>query len=323
MGYGNYSHSAHEALLAGRTSASRESVFTQRHTHALMSPKGLKVRESRDSPDHPNSLPIIFALDVTGSMGGIPHELATKELPRFMKLLEHCKVPDAQLLFMAIGDGYSDQAPLQIGQFETTAELMDQWLTRCYLEGGGGGTGEESYELAFYVAAQHTDTDAYLKRRKKGYLFITGDELPYNSVSRAQIDSFIGQQLTEDVPIEEAIAAASEMYHCFYLIPDRARAQRCEARWRELLGDHVIVLENSDDTCAVAAAIVALTEGSVAGEDALAPILKPELAHPERLGSVMRAVGHYAAALDPNHSSKLHQPQGKTAISAWWKKLFD
>ena len=28
---------------------------------------------------------------------------------------------------------------LQVGQFESTAELMDQWLTWTYLEGGGGG----------------------------------------------------------------------------------------------------------------------------------------------------------------------------------------
>src|SRR4051812_22409877 len=179
MGYGNYSHAAHEALLADRSHLPANEVFLQRGCHALMNPRGLKVREARDSADHPNSLGIIFALDVTGSMGSIPEQLARKELPTFMKLLTACNVADPQLLFMAIGDANSDSAALQVGQFESTAQLMDQWLTRCFIERGGGGSGEESYELAFYVAAQHTDMDCWTKRKKKGYLFLTGDELPY------------------------------------------------------------------------------------------------------------------------------------------------
>ena len=69
MGYGNYSHAAHTALIADRAARPGAEVFTQRSTHPLMNPHGLKVRESRDNADHPNSLGIAFALDVTGSMG--------------------------------------------------------------------------------------------------------------------------------------------------------------------------------------------------------------------------------------------------------------
>lgn len=36
-----------------------------------------KIRECRDSEEHPESLPIIIALDVTGSMGMVPHSLIT------------------------------------------------------------------------------------------------------------------------------------------------------------------------------------------------------------------------------------------------------
>eukprot|EP01032_Pedospumella_encystans_P034568 gene34568-39081_t len=260
MGYGNYSHAAHAALVADRATKSGAEVFTQTATHPLMDPRGLKVREARDNADHPNSLGIVFALDVTGSMGDIPQTLARRELPTFMKLLTDCGVADPQLMFMAIGDATSDRAPLQVGQFESTANLMDQWLTWSYLEGGGGGTGEESYELAFYVIAQHTDMDCWVKRKKRGYLFVTGDELPYPAVSRHQIEGLVGEKLDEDIPIEEAIAAAAETCHLFFLIPDAQRRRRCEPRWRELLGDHVICMDSPDDACAVAAGIVALTE---------------------------------------------------------------
>src|SRR5262249_17099042 len=156
--------------------------------HALMNPKDVRVRESRDSADHPASLPIVFALDVTGSMGEIPDRLARHELPHFMKMLQTCGVVDPQILFMAVGGPTCDKPPLQVGQFESTAELMDQWLTWSFLEGGGGAQSHESYELAMYFLSEHLDTDAWNKRKKRTYLFMTGDELPYPAVSRHQVE---------------------------------------------------------------------------------------------------------------------------------------
>ena len=324
MGYGNYSHSAHEALIADRAALSRTEVFSQRNCHALMNPHGLKMRESRDSNEHPDSLGIAFALDVTGSMGNIPELLARKELPTFMKLLTDCRIPDPQVLFMAIGDAASDNAPLQVGQFETTADLMDQWLTWSYLEGGGGGSGSESYELAFYVLAQHTDLDCWVKRKKKGYLFMTGDELPYPAVSRHQIEALIGQKLDEDIPIEEVIAAASETYNLFFLIPDLARRKRCEKRWRELLGDHVICMESHEDTCAVAAAIVGLTERALPDVDAVAKVLAAHGTESSRIAASIRALQPYADLLDPEAAKRAHHSASAIMDSKpkWWSKLF-
>jgi hypothetical protein len=320
MGYGNYSAAAHAALTAGRAHLGGSEVFAQRHCHPLMNPKGLKVRECRDSANHPDSLGIAFALDVTGSMGDIPHLLATKELPNFMKLLTACGVAHPQLMFLAIGDANSDQAPLQVGQFESTAELMDQWLTWSFLEGRGGGTGEESYDLAFYMAAQHTDMDNWVKRKKKGYLFLTGDEKPYPAVSRHHVDALVGEKLDEDIPIEEVIAAAAETYHLYFLIPDLPRRQRCEKRWRELLGNHTICMESPLDTCAVAAAIVGLTEKLIPDLDALAGILSSNGFDRQHVGSTVRALQDYAALLKlpGGHSISTAAPVGK-----WWKRLFE
>ncbi len=321
MGHGAYSIDAHAALVAGRAHQSRSEVFKQTQCHALMNPKGLKVRESRDSADHPNSLPVIFALDVTGSMGNIPHLLAKEELPNLMKLVTACGVADPQVMFMAVGDATSDHAALQVGQFESTAELMDQWLTWTYLEGGGGGSGEESYELAFYIAAQHTDTDSWAKRKKKGYLFLTGDEFPYPFVSRHQVDSLVDEKLDEDIPIEEVIAAAAETYHLFFLIPDAGRAQKVAKRWRELLGDHTICMESPKDTCSVAAALVGLTEGLIPSLDALAQSLSAHGIDRQHVGSTVRAVQDYAALLaTPGAGRRAAAPPANR--STWWRKLF-
>lgn len=265
MGYGGYSSAAHEALLAGRGGLTPTELFTQTACHPLMNPKGVRVRESRDSEEHPHSLGIAFALDVTGSMGDIPYLLASQNLPEFMKVLETSGVVDPQVLFMAIGDATSDLAPLQVGQFESTAELIDRWLTWSFLEGGGGGNHQESYELALYFLALHTQMDCLEKRRKRGYLFITGDEQPYPVLSRHVVESVVGDRLDGDITVEEVVAQLLKSFVPFFLIPDSQRrtAQGCEAAWRDLLGDHVLCLQTPEDVCFVAAGALLLSEGAV------------------------------------------------------------
>ncbi len=296
MGYGNYSHEAHDAITKGRVDIPRQALFKQRECHPLMNPRGVHLRESRDSAEHPNSLAIAFALDVTGSMGDIPEILARRELPKFMKVLTDCKIADPQVLFMAVGDATCDRAPLQVGQFETTAELMDQWLTWSFLEGGGGGQDTESYELGLYFLAQHTDLDCWRKRNKRGYMIMTGDERPYPAVSRVQVDSIIGDRVDDDIPISAAIAAVQKSYNPFFLIPDLARRARCENVWRNVLGDHVVCMESPSDTCYVAAGIIALGEGVVTDLDDLARVLEHAGAG-DRLGAVIRSLTPYAAAI--------------------------
>lgn len=327
MGYGFYSHEAHEALTRGRGDLPRQEVFKQRSCHPLMNPKGVRVRESRDSAEHPSSLGIVFALDVTGSMGHIPDLLARTELPKFMQILGTCGVADPQVLFVAVGDATSDAAPLQVGQFETTAELMDQWLTWSYLEGGGGAGDRESYELALYFLAEHTDMDAWVKRKKRGYVFMTGDELPYPAVSKHAIESVIGDRVDEDIPTAEVVSALSETFHPFFLIPDPGRAKRCEKAWRKLLGDHVLVLESAEDTCYVAAGAVALTEKVVADVDTLAKMLVDSGVDTTRVRAIVKALTPYAATLDKDGVPALRDgaplvppPSGKSLWKRLWNK---
>ena len=297
MGYGNYSNDAHEAILRGRAQLPAQQVFQQRACHAMMNPKGIRLRESRDSAEHPHSLGIVFALDVTGSMGSIPKLLATQQLPQFMKVLGDCKVPDPQLLFMAVGDATSDTAPLQVGQFESTAKLMDQWLTWSYLEGHGGGTGHESYELALYLLAQHTEMDCWVKRQKKGYLFMTGDELPYPQLSKHIVETVIGDRLDEDLKTEEVVAELQKTFVPFFVIPDLERRKKCEQRWRDLLGDHVLCQESAMDTCYVTAGAICLYERLVKDVDELARVFKEAQVPPARIAPSIRALTPLAEAL--------------------------
>lgn len=262
----------------------------------LDAPRGIKVRESRDSAGHPSSLAIVLALDVTGSMGAIPELLAKEELPGLLNNILTHGIVDPQVLFMAIGDAFHDRAPLQVGQFESTAELMDQWLTWSWLEGKGGDPGHESYELALYFAARHLEIDCFRLRGRRGYLFMTGDEKPYPHLSRTVVRSVLGDELEDDLPLSVVVDEAQRLFEPFFLIPDAERRRQCERAWRDALGDRVICMESPRDTTVCIAGIVAMNEQAVPDLDAFARKLEGQGIARDRIGAAVRALAPWAAS---------------------------
>ncbi len=89
------------------------------------------------------------------NMGMVPESIVKKTLPDLMGSLLEAGIADPQVLFLGLGDFVYDQAPLQVGQFESSAQLLDRWLTKVYLEGGGGGNNWESYNLAYLVIVNY------------------------------------------------------------------------------------------------------------------------------------------------------------------------
>jgi hypothetical protein len=203
--------------------------------HPSMDPKGLKFRECRDSEVHPQALPIIIALDVTGSMGRIPYQLIQEGLPTLMSnLIEH-GVPHAAVCFIAVGDHKCDRAPLQCAQFESGDAELDMYLERTWLEGNGGGNGGESYSIAYYFAAKHTVSDAWEKRKHKGFLFTIGDEAIHPSIPASALKEIFGdgEEISESVMTEDILKAAQEKFNCFHL----ALSGDGHGQWRQLLGE--------------------------------------------------------------------------------------
>ncbi len=249
----------------------RSDPKAKKAAHPMMDPRG-KTRESRDSDTHPSSVAIGVVFDVTGSMGGIPVTLQ-KKLPQLMGLLSRKGyVQDPQILFGAVGDHNSDRVPLQVGQFESGIE-MDDDLGRLYLEGGGGGTYEESYQLPLYFFARHTSIDCFEKRKKKGYLFLIGDEMPYKAATVAELSKIVGDDVTAPIPIEKIIREARERYHVFFIIPNGASHGSDPAlaeRWQSLLGmENVLMLPDAEGVCEAIGLAIGLCEGT-ANVDALA-----------------------------------------------------
>ena len=77
MGGGRFSNDAYKKLRKTKdyNNKSREEIFTSRNIDAEMDPTKALVRESRDSEEHPETVSIIVALDVTGSMGFVPEHI--------------------------------------------------------------------------------------------------------------------------------------------------------------------------------------------------------------------------------------------------------
>lgn len=279
---------------------------------------GLKVRESRDSDAHPHSKAIIVALDVTGSMTSVVRTIHSK-LPSLMGLLTRKSyVDDPQILFTAVGDATTDKAPLQIGQFESGAE-MESDLSNFLLEGGGGGQQTESYELAMYAAARHTAIDCLEKRGERGYMFIIGDEMAYPSVKAHEVVSLMDVGLQMDIPIKEIVAELQKKYNVFFVLPEDAsngHDSRIRGYWENLLGkEQVLKLPKADAIAELIALQIGLCEGTTDIDSAVKDMTgagsSTAMVHAAATGVSKAhsggAVAKVAGALEPSSGDKVER----------------
>jgi hypothetical protein len=277
MGSGRWSTDVYDAAARFRA-ATGASAFAYSdggaaRVHPALDPRDV-VRESRDSGEHPQSLAIAVLFDVTGSMRQVPRTLQAK-LPQLLGLLlRHGYAKHPQIMFGAIGDATCDQAPLQIGQFESD-NRMDDDLGRILLEGGGGGQKTESYELALYFMARHTSIDCHDKRGKRGYLFIIGDEMAYPRVKRAEVRHVTGDGLQADIPLAEIVGEVRPKWDAYYILPEGASYvgdRQVLQFWRGLLGQNVIELADLDAVCETIALTIGLGEAVIDLDEGLADL---------------------------------------------------
>jgi hypothetical protein len=250
--------------------------YSQRHVHEEMDPLKFKngMRESRDSESHPESNAIAVFFDVTGSMYNTPRTLQEKLGGLMALLTEKQYITDPQIMFGAIGDAYSDRAPLQVGQFESGLEMEDD-IGKLYLEGGGGGQKRETYELGFYILARHTAIDCFEKRGKKGYAFFIGDEMPYQQVNKKHVQSVIGDVIGENIPTEVIFKELSEKYNVYHIIPEEYGAscyvgdKEVANEWKKYVVENQIHLDSTAAIAETIALTIGLCEGTIDLEEGL------------------------------------------------------
>jgi hypothetical protein len=267
MGNTSYS-SADWATYSTRTSTkSTSEIFTSRGLKEDLDPKNVLVRESRDSTVNPITTPIFVNLDVTGSMGVLARQIATKGLGLiFEELLNRRPVEGPQFAFGGVGDVKYDRAPFQVSQFESDTASLTPQLEKLYLEGGGGGNDTESYNLPWWFASNKIVHDAYEKRGKRGYLFTIGDEKAPYELTREEVAFVFGGD-SSVVSNSDLLLALNHQWNVFHIMVEqgsymRSRPTEVKGSWIDLLGQRAIPLSNIDNLAEVIVSTIEVCEGT-------------------------------------------------------------
>lgn len=240
--------------------------------------------------------PVVYAFDVTGSMGTLPRIIYDK-MPLIAGQIVECGyLSDAEMSLAAIGDILSDQAPIQIGDFSLMRKL-DDWLQRIWLEGGGGGQDLESYEYVAYYYARMCE----LPEAKTPFFLFTGDEGFRETLYASDLALHFGGK-RESVSMQEVIAELKSKFKDNVFLVRRKYSgktdERINADWEKLLGrEHVVPLPSDQAIADVTLGVFALRTGA-RSLDAYLEDLRTARAAPqtdERINEVKFALARLAA----------------------------
>ena len=260
MGGGGWTKASYDCFVGRKGFAKAEDIsksavqdfYESRTMDPALNPYNV-IRECCDSEEHPETFPIILALDVTGSMGQAAKDCAAK-LDDIMTEL-YGKVKGVEFMMMGIGDLAYDQAPIQASQFESDIRILDQ-TSKIWFEGGGGPNELESYTAAWYFGLYRTKLDCW-KRGKKGIIITMGDEmlnpyLPGDKLIHFSLGNLGQNSVTSDVDTKELYAKASEKFDIFHIavtngmgFTGKARTDKIRKSWKDVIGQNYI--EGSSD----------------------------------------------------------------------------
>ena len=151
-------------------------VFSSTTLDDDLKPSGKKIVSKSKNP-------IIICLDVTGSNIDFAR-LVFDKLPMFYGQIEQKRyLDDFDICICAVGDAYCDSYPIQIGTPAKGLEI-DKHLKKIVLEAGGGGNGNESYEIMAHYLANNCE---FIEGAHPMVFFIA-DESALNKVSKEQCE---------------------------------------------------------------------------------------------------------------------------------------
>lgn len=231
MGSGTFTKAAYAAYNSSLASVDGRSynyltgrvtgqTYISRRLNESLDPTKFTIRECVNSDEHPNTIPVILALDVTGSMGGACSETAAA-LGIIMTEL-YKKFKDIEFCIMGIGDLAYDNAPVQMSQFESDVRIAES-LDKLYMEKGGGGNNFESYTAAWYMGLYRTKLDCFDKQGRKGIIITMGDETLNPYLPATGLNVATNSTAQADIETKDLYEKASKKFDIFHIAIDDPR----------------------------------------------------------------------------------------------------
>lgn len=249
--------------------------FTARHLDSSLDPRKFVLRECANSKEHPNTIPVILGLDVTGSMGRACKETAEALGVIITNLLK--KYKDIEFCVMGIGDLAYDQAPIQMSQFESDVRIAEA-LDKIYMEHGGGGNAFESYTTAWYMGLKRTKLDCFDKQNRKGIIITMGDEPMNPYLPARQLNESAKCSEQADIETEALYQEARKKFDIYHIAVDSPEdsysyyADRIKKSFGKLLGQNFKVSTIND----LSKTIEECIDHSLSGRDNVTLIVEDE-----------------------------------------------
>ena len=243
--------------------------------------------------------PLVIACDVTGSMGEWPATIFSK-LPYLDIEGREYLGETMEISFAAIGDCFSDSYPLQVQKF-VGGKLLEDSLQKLVIEGGGGGTSQESYDLAALYYARNVKMPNAIN--KPIFIFI-GDEGLYDSAKKVYAENNCHVVLEEENYNLQAIMGELQEKFSVYIIRKNYSGRDAEIhkQWTDILGtERVIKLQDAGRVVDVIFGILAKETGK---EDYFADEIKGRQKE-DQVEVVMKSLATLHKISDKGKASKL------------------
>jgi hypothetical protein len=209
--------------------------------------------------------PLVIVCDVTASMAEWPAVIFSK-LPYLEHEGKEYLGQDMQISFAAVGDAFSDKYALQVQPFVEGAAMKDA-IGKLVHERGGGGTSEESYDLAALYYARNAQ---FPNAIRKPIIIFIGDEGIYETVNADHGEKLAKAKVGKDATAKGlfqslaktcAVYAIRKPYNCTGNTSSPAN-DRIQNQWCQFLGDdHVVSLPDPNRVVDVIFGILAKESG--------------------------------------------------------------
>ncbi len=212
---------------------------------------------------------LVIVADQTGSMADWPAVMFSKLPYLDHEAREEYLGTDVEFSFAAIGDArHREDYPLQIRAF-SKGEHMKSELEALIMEKKGGGTKQETYELAALYYARN----ASLPNAVNPVIIFIGDESPYDMITKDDAKKYAHVDLEGNITTKQVFDELRQKF-AVYLVKkpyddtpgDRMTPtdQRIYDDWAALIGaDHIAILPSADRVVDVIFGILAKESGRI------------------------------------------------------------